>query len=91
MNPKLIHAFLFVLLLTMSTHVVHTAVLHDAETCEVCIHAQSNDDWSDERSEHYLVFDTALHAQFNGANHLSVNTTPNTADLIRGSPSFYLI
>jgi len=72
----------------MSAYVVHSSLAHDVEKCEVCIHVQSNDDWSDERSEIYLAFDIALHAQFNGDTLLSTNHTSPATDLIRGPPSF---
>lgn len=88
MNYKVIHGFLFILLLSLSAYMVHTSVVHDTETCEVCIHVQSNDDWLNEDSLHYLVFDTAQHAQFTAENHLAVHTLQNTADLIRGPPCF---
>ncbi len=72
----------------MSVHVVHTSVMHDSESCEVCIHVQSNDDWSDERADHYLVFDAALHDRFSGDNHSSVHAFQHNSDLIRGPPCF---
>ncbi|TDR22313.1 hypothetical protein [Marinicella litoralis] len=88
MNFKVIHGILFILLLSLSAYVVHTSLAHDSETCEVCIQVQSNDDWSEQSSSPYLVFDTALHEKISTATQLADYHFQPAADLIRGPPSF---
>lgn len=87
MNSKVIHSLVFILLLSLSAHVVHTSLVHDTETCDVCIQVHANDDWLDPSSDSYLLFDTALNAQFIGENHQLLNTYHHPSGYIRGPPA----
>lgn len=87
MNTKLIHTIIFALLMSLTAHEAHSAVSHDVEACEVCIHIQSNDDALNTPANSYSEFETALPTKCSGNINALFNKRSYTADLIRGPPA----
>jgi hypothetical protein len=88
MNTKIIHITVLFLLISLTAHEVHAVVVHDAETCDVCIHIQSNNDALVDNPPQYIVLDLAFHLKFKAQITRFQSTLNSTADLIRGPPSF---
>ena len=87
MNTRFIHIMIVMLLLSLTAHEAHSAVIHDVETCEVCVQAQSNDDSTTGQQPQYLLFDDALIK--NRVHQTVSNPVEQTAvDFIRGPPIF---
>ncbi len=87
MNTKIIHLVIAFILLSLTAHEVHTVVIHDVETCDVCIQIQSNDDGSDDASPQYIELDLAFHLKTKAENHTLKLLFQTTADYIRGPPT----
>ncbi|MCX7554713.1 hypothetical protein OS175_12555 [Marinicella sp. S1101] len=86
MNTKLIHSIIFALLLALTAHEAHSAVSHDVEACEVCIHVQSNDDAVPASAATYLSMETAIAIKCSGNFNAFIKPTTQHTDLIRGPP-----
>ncbi len=44
MNNRTIICFIVVLMVSMTSSLVHELTIHDTNVCDVCLHIQSNDD-----------------------------------------------
>ncbi len=76
------------LLLSLTAHEVHASVIHDVETCDVCIHIQSNNDVLGDISPPYILLDLAFHLKIKAQQNPLKPTLQSTADYIRGPPTF---
>lgn len=57
----MIHSLLLAFLLTLSSHMVHTVLMHDQGVCEICLHIQSTDDFDEPTEPHYThLWDATL-------------------------------
>lgn len=76
------------LLLSLTAHEVHSAVIHDVETCEVCVQVQSNDDSATGQQPQYVLFDDAFHIKTKA--HLTILSPVEkiAVEFIRGPPIF---
>jgi hypothetical protein len=88
MNVSTIHSVILLLLLSLTVHEVHMSVNHDIETCDVCIHMQSNNDAIVDTSPQYVLLDAAFHLKIKAQYPHLKPSLQTTADLIRGPPAF---
>ncbi len=79
---------ILMLLLSLTAHEVHASVIHDVETCDVCIHIQSNDDGLGNLSPPYILLDVAFHLKIKAQQNPLKLTLQPAADYIRGPPTF---
>lgn len=88
MNTKIIHSVILLLLLSLTVHEIHASVIHDVETCDTCIHVQSNGNALEVSNSQYLLLDTAFHLKIKTPQQQFTPSLPHTADFIRGPPLF---
>ena len=88
MKALTIHSVILLLLLSLTVHEVHMSVNHDIETCDVCIHIQSNNDAIVDTSQHYILLDVAFHLKIKAQYPHLKPSLQQTADFIRGPPAF---
>ena len=88
MNVKFIHSFILLLLLSLTVLEVHASLNHDAETCDVCIHIQSNDHALGDENPQYIILDMAFQCKIKAKNNSFNPLIQPTADYIRGPPIY---
>ncbi len=88
MNSRLIHSVILMLLLSLTVHEAHSAVIHEFETCDVCIHIQSNDDSTLNYQSQYILLDVAFQIKIKAHTHDLIPTIQTTVEFIRGPPTF---
>ena len=88
MNASTIHSVILLLLLSLTVHEVHMSVNHEIDTCDVCIHIQSNNDAIVDTSPQYILLDVAFHLKIKASSPHLKPSSQQTADFIRGPPAF---
>ncbi len=86
MNTKLIHTFVLLLLLSLTVHEVHASLMHDVETCDVCIQLSANGGAVVDKTAPYALLDVALHIKIKAQQTPLIYASEQAPECIRGPP-----